>query len=409
MSTTPAVFSGLRVLDFSWGAVGPLTVRYLADHGAIVVRVESVTKFIERYLPPWLGGDFDVNGSVVSMSWNANKLGLGANLARPDGRAVVRRLIAEWHPDVLVESMVPGTMAKLGLDYAAVSELIPNIIYLSTSQHGQTGPHAPFGGYGNLAAAMAGFDFLTGWPDRSPLPIYGAYTDEVNPPLAVSTIIAALLHRAQTGEGQYIDLSQREAAVHYLAPALLDYQLNGRVATRQGNADPHYAPHGVYPGRNHESWIALAIQSDAEWEALAETLNRPDWIEDSRFATFLARRRNQAALDEELAAATREQAVETLEAALQQRGIAAGRVNNGFDMHADPQLGALGYFQKRPAGPGQEYVHQDFMVRLSETPSVFQRSYVGIGWDNFQILSEFAHYPDEEIAELIADGAVESS
>ena len=405
----PAVLDRLRVLDFSWGAVGPLTVRYLADHGATVVKVESVTKFIERYLPPWLGGEFDVNGAVTSMFWNANKLGLGANLAKPEGRAVIRRLIAEWRPDILVESMVPGTMLKLGLDYEAVAEVVPDIVYLSTSQHGQTGPHAPFGGYGNLAAAMAGFDYLTGWPDRSALPIYGAYTDELNPPLAVAAIVSALLHRRATGRGQYIDLSQREAAVHYFAPAALDFQLTGQVATRAGNDDPHAAPHGVFPCRGEDVWIALAVRSDAEWEALAGVLGRPEWIEDPRFATFLARRRHRDALEAAIAAATATWDVVDLEAALQARGVPAGRVNDGFAMHQDPQLDALGYFRSRPASPGQEYVNQEFMVTLSETPSRYYRSYGGIGWDNVQVLNELARYTDEEIAELIETGAVESS
>ena len=240
-------FEGLRVLDMSWVGVGPITMKYLADHGAQVIpRGVGQPARSGAQRPAVQGREARLQPEPVPANFNTGKYGLGLNMSKPEARELIRRIVTTWRPDVLAESFTPRAMRGWELDYPNVRKLKDDIIYYSTCQQGQTGPHASYGGYGNLAAALAGFYHVTGWPDLEPAGVYGAYTDFVNPPNGVAAVIAALDHRRRTGQGQHLDLSQYECAVHYLAPQLLDYQLTGRVAGRDGNRDPQYAPHNVY-------------------------------------------------------------------------------------------------------------------------------------------------------------------
>jgi benzylsuccinate CoA-transferase BbsF subunit len=196
--------------------------------------------------------------------------------------------LVRW-ADVVCESFTPGIMKKLGLDYETLRQVKPDVIMLSTCLMGQTGPLAGFAGYGNLAAAMTGFYDLTGWPDRPPAGPFGAYTDYIAPRYNAAAILAALEHRRLTGAGQHIDLSQAEAALHFLAPAILDYTVNGVVATRDGNRDHEQAPHGVYPCAGADRWVAIAARDDRDWRALCAALGAPALAADARFATAAAR------------------------------------------------------------------------------------------------------------------------
>ena len=240
-------FEGLKVLDLTWVGVGTITIKYLADHGADVIHVESVTRPDPlRTLPPFKDAEPGFNRSQFPANYNTSKYGLGLNLARPESRELVRRIIVEWQPDVIAESFTPRAMRNWKLDYESVREIKSDIVYFSTCLQGQTGPRALYAGYGNLGASLAGFTHITGWPDRDPSGPHGAYSDFINPPNAVAAIIAALDYRRRTSEGQHLDLAQYEAAIQYLSPAVVDYVVNGRVASRTGNTDEVYAPHGVY-------------------------------------------------------------------------------------------------------------------------------------------------------------------
>src|SRR5262249_21843115 len=172
----------------------------------------------------------------------------------PEGRAVVLDLV-RW-ADVVTESFAPGVMRRWGLDYARLGPATPDVIMLSTCLMGQTGPWASFAGYGNLAAAISGFSNLGGWPDRPPAGPFSAYTDYVSPRFIATAILAALEYRRRTGAGQFIDVSQAEASLHFLAAALLDHAANGRRPRRMGNRDPEMVPHGVYPAAGAEPWRA---------------------------------------------------------------------------------------------------------------------------------------------------------
>ena len=266
-SITPSLgampFSGIKVLDFTWVGVGPITIKHLADFGADVIRIESVSRpDVLRNAAPFKDGVAGINRSQFSASYNTSKRGLGLNLSIPECRELVRSIIREWKPDIIAESFTPRVMRGWGLGYSDVRELLPDVIYLSTCQQGQTGPHASYAGFGQLAGSLAGFYYVTGWPDRDPAGPYGAYSDFINPPNAAAALVAALEFRRRTGKGQHLDLSQFECATHYLAPFIMEHLTNGSTLERRGNEDDHHAPHNVYRCADSEriytaSWAFL--------------------------------------------------------------------------------------------------------------------------------------------------------
>ncbi|MCP4226885.1 MAG: CoA transferase, partial [Actinomycetia bacterium] len=266
---------GLKVLDLAWVAAMPLATRILAHWGATVVRIESEHR--PDLLRAALGHRDDIAEQENAIAWhaaNAGKMGVALNLAKPEARDVVRDL-ARW-ADLVTESFTPGTMAKFGLGYSDLRELNRGVVMLSGCVMGQTGPMSGFAGFGNLAAAVAGFFELTGWPDRAPAGPYMAYTDFTSPRFSVMAILAALDHQRRTGEGQYLDFSQMEAATHFLTPALLERQTKGTKLTRVGNLDPELCPHAVYPAEGDDRWIAIVCETDEQWQALAGEMRRSD-------------------------------------------------------------------------------------------------------------------------------------
>ena len=227
-------FEGIKVADFAWVGVGPITTKYLADHGATVIRIESHTRpDVLRLAPPWRDGQPGLDRSQFFASFNTSKYGITLDLSKSPAQELARKLIA-W-ADVAVESFTPKAMRNWNLGYEQLGQVNPKLIMLSTCQQGQTGPHALYPGFGQLMASLSGYYHISGWPDRDPAPPYGAYTDFIAPRFAATVLMAALDYRRRTGKGQYIDLAQYEASLHFLAPAILDYQVNGRVLGREGN------------------------------------------------------------------------------------------------------------------------------------------------------------------------------
>ena len=232
-----APLAGLKVLDFCWIYAGPLVTRALADFGATVVKLESSVRLDgSRGLAPFLDDDAGPETSLVFANANAGKLGITVDLERAEARPLLRDLVS-W-ADVVVESFSPRAMKHWGLDYESARAINPGLVMLSTCLMGQSGPLAQFAGFGNLAGALCGYYSVTGWPDRPPVGPFGAYTDYFSPPCALTALLAALDHRRRTGEGQYIDFSQAESSLLGLAPALLDHQLNGRIAERRRQRRP---------------------------------------------------------------------------------------------------------------------------------------------------------------------------
>jgi crotonobetainyl-CoA:carnitine CoA-transferase CaiB-like acyl-CoA transferase len=399
---------GVKVWDASWVGVGPLTGRYLGDYGATVVRTESMRNpDLLRNAPPFRDGIPGVNRSQLFADFNTSKLGLGVNLASADGRQIGRRL-AEW-ADVVLESMRPGTFARLGFGYDELREVNPRIILLSTAMLGQTGPRKSFAGYGSFLAPASGFSDITGWPDREPDSPYGAYTDFIAQRFATISALAALEHRRLTGEGQYIDLSQMEASLQLLGTELLDFALNDRIAVRKGNRSDSAAPHGIFPclpEDDRERWVAIAVESDSQWTALRRALGNPAWAGDSRFATLAGRKQHEDQIEKELATWTAARSADEVVYALQPQ-VPAGWVHDGRDLHRDAQIAHRGYFTPLQHPVMGETVYEGSQVQMSTTPHKPRTPAPCMGEHCREILTSLLGYSDAEVDALLAAGDVE--
>jgi benzylsuccinate CoA-transferase BbsF subunit len=397
---TEQALSGLRVLDLCWVVAGPAVGRVLADHGAEVVRVESSTRLdTARLIGPFHGGEPSAESSILYGDVNAGKLGLTLNLGLEQARDVLRDLVRR--SDVVLESFSPGVMDGWGLGYDELRALNESVIVLSTSLMGQTGPLGRFAGYGNIGAAMSGFQSLVGWPDRVPFGPYGPYSDYVAPRFALVILLAALDRRAETGEGCHIDVAQVETAAYFLAPQIADYLEFGHVAERMGNRDPGMAPHGVYPSADG-AWVAIAARDDADWRAFAEQLG----VSDERFATAAGRLAHVDELDDLVGEWTGRQPAAAVEALLQEHGVPAHVALDSETALDDAQFRSRGHFVEVEHELYGKTVVQGSRQRLSRAPAVVGRAAPTLGRDNEHVLHELLGYDDARIAELDEVGAL---
>lgn len=397
--------AGVKILDFMWALAGPAATRMLADYGAEVVRVEAGSRHDPiRGGRPFVDRKFGRETGAFFHSTNASKRMMGIDLSKPEARDVVLDL-ARW-ADVVCESFTPGAIERMGFGYDTLREVNPDLVMLSTSLMGQTGPLATFSGYGNLSAAIVGFHEMTGWPDREACGPYGAYTDYVSPKFAAAAILAALDRKSRTGRGVHLDLAQAEASLQYLAPAMLETLVDGADPTRRGNRDPHFAPHGCYPVAGDDRWIAIAVATEGEFRTLCRLIDRPALADDVRFASAEERHRNADALDAALAERTSELDGAELEAQLQEAGIACHRVQDSRAACADPQLQERGHFVRLESGDTYTVV-EDTRSRLSRTPARVRHGVPTLGRDNWEILTELLGYDDARVAELAEKGVLE--
>ncbi len=396
----------VKVLDFMWAMAGPASSRVLADCGATIVRVESTKRVdVTRTLTPYLSMPPGSESCAIQHNLNAGKLMITLDLDKPEGREIVLDLV-RW-ADVVLESFMGGTMKRWGFDYESLCKVKPDLIMLSSCLMGQSGPLRSYAGFGNLAAAITGFYNLTGWPDRPPAGPYSAYTDYLSPRFTVAAVLAALDHRRRTGEGVYIDQAQGEASLHFLAPALLDYDANGRIAERAGNRDREHSPNGVYPAAGEDRWVAIAVRNDEEWRTLCAAMERPDLAADPRFADRAARLAESEKLDALVAGWTKTREAEAIERLLQERGVPASAVENSTELVRDPQLLHRGHFVELEHPEHGKTVVEGSRFKLSRTPPAVRHSAPTLGRDNQYVLETILRYPEEKITELVVAGALE--
>lgn len=397
-------FAGLAVADFAWVGVGPITSKYLADHGAEVFRIESIARpEVLRFAPPFAEMQPGLNRSGYFANYNGSKRGVALNCNTEQGREVARKIIAQV--DVVTESFTPRAMRKWGLTYHDLRAINPDLIMISLPLFGQTGPHAEYLGYGHVLQAVCGVNEVTGWPDRAPVGAGNANTDFFVPHLAAFSLIAALDHRRRTGEGQHIDFGQFEAGIYLLGPYILDYAANGRVVTRLGNRHPYLAPHGVYRCQGEERWLAIAVTSDAEWQGLCAAIGSPAWTREERFGTLRGRKAHEDDLDRLLGEWAASQEAHAAMRHLQAHGVPAGVVQNARDLHEDPQLVYRHHywFHEHPEIGYHAYDGPSF--RLSATPGAVTRPAPQLGQHTEEVLKELG-LSDEEYVELLVQGGV---
>ena len=385
---------GVRILDLFWVLAGPGATRMLADYGAEVVHVESMRRLDTlRVIPPYQFNNPHPEGAGGYQSANANKRALTLDLGRPEAREIALDLV-RW-ADVVTESFAPGVIGRYGLGWEMLREVKPELVMISSCLMGQSGPWRDLTGFGNLAAAITGFQTLAGFPGRPPAGPYGAYTDFIGVRINALCILAALEHRARTGEGQYIDMAQAEAALHFLAPAFLDYTANGRVPAPVGNDDPVCHPHGVFPCAGEDAWVAIAVRDERDWEAVRGEIGRAD----------LASRRDECAAAA-LSAWTRERTPDEATAALQARGVPAHPVLDTPGLFACPQLQHREHYLEIPHEIFQTTTIESSRLRLSRAPARVPERALCFGRDNRAVLEGILGYAPERIAALAAAGVL---
>ncbi len=321
-------FEGVKVLDFTWVVVGPWITQWLAVYGAEVVKIESSKQ---------RGNARHGRGNDIGfIPWNSGKKSVNINLKDPRSQELIRKLVA-W-ADIVIDNFSPGTMPKMGLGYAELTKINPHLVVLSASMLGATGPDASQPGLGQILSSLSGFTELTGWPDRVPVTAHGPYTDVISGRMGAALLCAALDYHLRTGAGCFIDLCQYEASLHFLAPLILEYQANGNLMHRMGNRSFSDSPHGVFPCREEDTWCALSVSSEPEWQAFCRALDRPQWAQDPRFATFEKRKQNEDELETLIGQRTKQFTPEEVMLLLQKAGVKAAVVEGPDELLKDPQL-----------------------------------------------------------------------
>lgn len=406
----------LRILDLTQVAVGPYTTLLLGFMGAEVIKVESTTRMDisrgqarptpqgYRVYPDNDPGERPWNRAGHHVHRNINKLSLTLDLSTERGKELCKRLATVC--DVLIENFRASVMDRLGLGYDDMSEVNPDLIYLKISSQGATGPEKDYGSLGSTLEQTAGLASVTGYENRGPLMTNETYPDPVGGILNVGVLMAALRRRRKTGQGGFIDFSQREMAASMLGEAFLDYSFNGRVAEPMGNRHPVFEPQGVYPCLGDDMWIAISVGSDEEWVGLCDAIGMPQLARNPRFETALARQRNRDELRRLLANWTRDQEHYEAMHTLQANGVPAGAVLKGGEIINDPHLEARGFWD-------DVYHPEAGLYRQVTTPWLFSKTgrikavpAPGLGEHNEYVLSELLGLTAEEMSDLEEKGII---
>jgi benzylsuccinate CoA-transferase BbsF subunit len=409
-------FDGLKVLDFTWGGVGPFQANFLAYYGAMVVRIESAArpdvtrqggnvnpKLIEKYAKEFNDPRKRLEfGPAFAVTHPVKKYGMSLNLNKPEAVEIFKKLV-KW-ADVLVESFTTGTLEKRGLDYEELKKINPRLIMHRTCGYGHTGSMAGQPGYGQTVTSLTGFYTITGWPDRLPVPISSFYTDHLSPLFGGLALITAIDYQQRTGRGQCIDQSQIESGINYLSPLVLDYTVNQRELALRGNGCPHAAPHGAYRCRGDDRWVAITVQTDEEWESFCRVVGSLEWTKDNRFSTIEGRIKNSDELDGYVNEWTQNYTAEQVMEMMQQAGVAAGVVATAEDSEKDPQLAAYDFFHEmeHPYLGKQKFFHPPAFT-LSDATAELHRP-VFLGEHTEYICKEILGISNEDFTRMEKEG-----
>ena len=398
----PPPLQGLKVVELARVLAGPWAGQVLADLGATVVKVESLTGDDTRqWGPPFVDDGRGGRDAAYFHATNRGKRSIAVDLARPEGQAIVRRLAAE--ADVLVENFKVGGLQKFGLDPATLRAAHPRLVTCSITGFGATGPYAARAGYDFIIQGMGGLMDLTGAPGGEPQKVGVAFADIFTGLYAVIGIQAALARRAETGRGQHVDMALLDSLVGVLANQALNYLASGVAPKRLGNAHPNIVPYQVFA--TADGPVIVAVGNDGQFRRLAALLGLGDLADDPRFSTNAARVTHRNALIPALAGEIARRSRAELLQALEGAGVPAGPVNTVEEVFADPQVIARGLRLDLPREAGGPVPGVRTPILLSESPLVYEQASPRLGEDTDAVLAELGYAP-AEIARLKAVGVV---
>lgn len=408
---------GIRIADFTWVWAGPYCTLQLAHLGADVIKIESRTRpCVTRQLPPWpdaqAGG---LNRSGYFNQYSQGKRSVSLNFKQPAAHEIARKIIAQ--SDVVINNFAHGVIEKMGFGYEAVKQIKPNIIMMSLTGYGNSGPYADYIAYGPAQVPLSGLSSLTGYRDWPPMHAGFSYADPNAGIHGAFALLTALYHRNKTGEGQYIDMSQWECAMVLLPEGILDYTMNDAEPERIGNENPLMAPHGIYKcldrpekvlGHTVDQFVAIVAADDAEWARLARTLGRPELANDARFATLAARKANEAELDQVILGWTRSRRATEVANLLEGAGVAAAVVaDNRYLDEEDPHLNQRDYFVELKHPEVGVMKHCGIPWKMGRTECAVRAPAPCIGQHTDEVLAELLGYRQDEIDRLREQGALE--
>lgn len=399
MTTRP--LDGLRVFDFSWVGAGSYTTRILADHGADVIKVESMQRPDQtRLAPPFKNREFGVNRSGYFADRNTSKRSLALNVKSERGREIARELMAA--SDVVANNFRPGTMDRLGLGYETARTLREDIIFVEMSMQGGSGPRRNYFGYGLTISALSGLHGLSRLADGSPAGTGTNFPDHVpSPGHAVVAILCALRHRERTGKGQHIDISQVEATTSVLGVPLTDHATSGASSSRgAANESASVEWQAVLPCRGDDRWIAVTVSSESEWQPLSQVMGAG--VHEIR-----ARGVRSGDPGGALSAISRAWDAWRLMETLQEVGVAAGVVQHAGDLlERDPQLAHRQHFVRLPHPEMGDTVHNAPPFKLGGTPSAIERPSPLLGEHTVEILRDVLGMDEKECQTLVEEGVL---
>lgn len=395
--------SGLRVIDFGWVWAGAVPGHVLADMGAEVIKVESASPLdYMRQGRPIIGTEKDPEQNPMFHNVNRGKLSLRISLDRPEAREILKDLVAI--SDVVIENFSPGVMKKFGLSYAQLSAVRPDLVMCSMSAAGQQGPLAGIRTYATMIAGLSGLDSLVGYPGERVLGSQSSYADPNASLHATFAILAALWRRRRTAEGAYIDLSQWESAVNVMGEQVADYALNGRVPATCGTCHAHSAPYGNYPAAGDDRWIAIAVESDAQWQGLKHVLDDPAWMALEKFSSSSLRHMNRDDLDIHLGDETRKHDAEVLAHRLLAAGVPAGPLLDARSIANYPLFRERELFEMMKHPVLEAVPVYRLPWKIGGKAVALTRRAPLLGEHNAHVLRTLLRYPDEHVRKLQDSG-----
>ncbi len=390
------ILHGLRVLDFTWVLAGPFATRILADFGAEVIKVQS--KKTAQDAESNITGHFN--------TWNRNKLGITLDMSHPEAREIALQLTKI--SDVVIENFSPRVMSNWGLNYENLKEARPDLIMVSISGMGQTGPWRNFLAFGPTIHALSGLTYLTSFAQDAPMGLGYSYADSIIGLYTALAVLTALEYRDRTGQGLYIDISEYEALCTLMCPAFLDVSAHNKDVLPRGNQVDYMpaAPYGCYKCSGTDRWCVIAVFNEAEWQALCNVLCHPAWSKEERFSTLSKRKEHAEELDELLGQWTAHHAAEEVVNLLQEAGVSAGVVQNAEDLLTDPQLREREFFIRLEHSVLGNTISDSSPIKFNASSTAGWKAAPLLGEDNQHVYCELLGLTESELTSYIKKGII---